>query len=96
MSPTTLLESLTQKRNSPQTAIELEDGTKVTYRALCGRLDSAVGLVQQLGLKEGDVLAIQADRGVALIATILGALQCGVTVLPLNTQYTSSEVRFYL
>jgi malonyl-CoA/methylmalonyl-CoA synthetase len=96
MSYTALLETLSHQRTNDRIAIQLEDGSALTYRALCAGVDSAVGMLNELALQRGDVLAIQANRGIPLITTILGALQSGVTVLPLNVQYTASELRFFI
>ncbi len=61
---------------------------------LLHRSRQAAGLLRAHGLQAGDVVGLQAHRGPDFLATFLGALGSGVTVLLLNGAYTPSEVGF--
>lgn len=67
-----------------------------SYAELDQRIDQAAGAVQSLGLRAGDVLALQAPRSPDWLALLLGAWSQGVAVLLLNPAYPPMELRFFL
>ena len=54
------------------------------------------GLLQSMGVKPGDRVAVQVDKSVEAIALYLATIRAGAVFLPLNTAYTRSEVGYFL
>ena len=79
-----------------RTFIERADGTKLSYADLLemsGRLASALAA---LGVKPGDRVAAQVEKTPEAIMLYLAALRAGAVYLPLNTAYTTGEIRYFL
>ncbi len=77
-------------------AIETATGETLTYAdviALSGRL---AGALTALGVKEGDRVAVQAEKSVPALILYLAALRAGAVFLPLNTAYTPAEIAYFL
>ena len=76
--------------------VETDDGRVVTY----GDLDALVGryarLLNDLGLKKGDRVAVQVEKSVENIVLYLATVRAGGVFLPLNPAYTKAEVEYFL
>ncbi|MDQ0249747.1 malonyl-CoA/methylmalonyl-CoA synthetase [Sphingomonas kyeonggiensis] len=84
-------------RRSPDAPfLHLEDGTTLSYRAAFDRTGQIANLFLARGVKPGDRIAIQAEKGVDTLLTYLASLRIGAVYLPLNTAYTAAEIRFFL
>ena len=68
----------------------------LTWAELDKRAMQAVSALEIATVQAGDVVALQMPKCIEFQAVILGCLARGVTVLPLNPQYTEDEVRFAL
>lgn len=76
--------------------IVMPDERTFTYgdlKAWSGRL--ANGLVA-LGVREGDRVAVQAAKSPEFLFFYLACLRAGAVLLPLNTDYTTREVGYFL
>jgi malonyl-CoA/methylmalonyl-CoA synthetase len=78
-------------------SVAIETSTEVvSYADLADRVHHAAGWIREVGLYEGDILALQMPRTPSLVALHLAALSQGVCTLPLNTTYPSPEITYYL
>ncbi|WP_108867381.1 hybrid non-ribosomal peptide synthetase/type I polyketide synthase [Aquimarina aquimarini] len=69
----------------------------LTYKELQKKsLQVANYLVTKENIQSGDTVAILAQRGVDMIVSILGVLQCGATYVPLHTEYPVSRLQYII
>jgi malonyl-CoA/methylmalonyl-CoA synthetase len=71
-------------------------GRHTTYGALVESVRRAAGWLHSLGLRRGDVVALQASRAPSFLEVHLAALATGMVTLPLNDRYTASELALLL
>ncbi|MEI4472807.1 AMP-binding protein [Frigidibacter sp. MR17.24] len=71
-------------------------GATLTGAALHAATMAFAGALDDLGLRPGDRMAVQADKSPAALALYLAALTTGVVFLPLNTAYTADEVAYFV
>jgi malonyl-CoA/methylmalonyl-CoA synthetase len=76
--------------------IERPDGTTLGYGDLLGLSGRMARVLRNLGVRPGDRVAAQVEKSPEAIMLYLGALRAGAAVLPLNTAYTASELRYFL
>ena len=77
-------------------AIELADGSRVTYgglRAASGRMANAIAAA---GVRPGDRVAVQVEKSLEALVLYLGCLRSGAVYLPLNTAYTPAELGYFI
>ncbi len=87
---------LGKHRASTRTFLHLADGRSFTYAefiALAGRIAS---ILDMLGVKPGDRVAVQVPKTPQALALYAACLQRGAVFLPLNTDYTPTETEFFL
>ncbi|MEA3002840.1 MAG: malonyl-CoA/methylmalonyl-CoA synthetase [Sphingomonadales bacterium] len=72
------------------------DGTRLSYAAMVARSGRLANLLQSLGVRPGDRVAIQAEKSVSALLVYLATLRAGAVHLPLNPAYTPAEVRYFL
>lgn len=72
------------------------DGTVLTYDAARRRSAQIAGAFRKAGVQPGDRVAIQTEKSQTALLTWLAALQAGAVYLPLNTGYTTGELRYFL
>src|SRR5262245_37521772 len=73
-----------------------EDGSWVTYRALCEQVESLAGGLRQAGLGPGQAVALVLPNGLEYLAAFLAVTRARLTAAPLNPAYKAEEFRFYL
>lgn len=88
-----LLEKKDQYAGKP--AIIDKDQT-YTYNDLKDWVKSYTGLLNWLGIKKGDVVAIQLPKCMEFIFLHLATLSLGAVTLPLNPAYSREEVEYFL
>lgn len=69
-------------------------GDATTYGDLHDRVGRAARWLQLRGVGPGDVVALQLPRHLRLLELHLGLMALGAATLPLNRQYTPTEVAF--
>ncbi|WP_068090309.1 malonate--CoA ligase [Novosphingobium rosa] len=74
----------------------LPDGAVLSYAAALARSGQIAGLFRAKGVQPGDRIAVQVEKSATALLTYLAALRIGAVYLPLNTGYTSGELRFFL
>jgi malonyl-CoA/methylmalonyl-CoA synthetase len=74
----------------------LPDGRVISY----GELDATSGrfanLLGELGVGQGDRVAVQCEKSIEMVALYLGTVRAGAVFLPLNPAYTPKEVGYFL
>jgi len=79
---------------SDHVAIQLPDGTPVTYGALERRIGKAVTWLSGQGVGAGSIVAMQLPKDRRFLELHLALLTMGAATLPMNTQYTPEEVHY--
>ncbi|HQS68091.1 MULTISPECIES: malonyl-CoA synthase [unclassified Novosphingobium] len=72
------------------------DGAVLTYAAAHARAAQLAHAFRAAGVKAGDRVAVQVEKSQTALLTWLAALQAGAVYLPLNTGYTTGELRYFL
>src|SRR5216684_1642692 len=88
--------NLLENGNPSQIAISVAGGgPAVTYDQLRQQVDALAAQLRQLGLGQGDRIAMALPNGLEVIASFLAASTVGAAA-PLNPTYTRDEFKFYL
>jgi malonyl-CoA/methylmalonyl-CoA synthetase len=78
-------------------AIIRPDGrTPLSYADIEEQTARMAAYLQRLGIRPGDRVAAQVEKGAATLILYLGCLRAGAVYLPLNTAYTPPEVAGFL
>jgi fatty-acyl-CoA synthase len=83
-------------RLSPEktAVVEVATGRRFTYAELDGRAKAAArGLIEGLGLKKGDRLALLAGNRVEFLDVFFACGKTGVVLVPLNTRQKAGELQ---
>ena len=90
---TTLSEALaaTAARRGAATAL-LFDGAEYSYRLIGERAGTVAGALRQRGVHPGDRVAVGLVNSPKLVVAVLGVIQAGAVLVPLNPAYTAEEV----
>ena len=72
------------------------DGTRLSYRSFSEKTQKYAAIFDGLGIKKGDRVAFQLAKSVACLNIVAAAIQMGYIFLPLNPDYTTEEVLFFL
>ena len=81
---------------SDRTFLILPGGPDLSYRAFLALTARYAHALRDAGMRPGDRLALQLEKGPAMLAVIAAAIQAGVVFLPLNSAYTPSEVAYFV
>ncbi len=73
-----------------------QEGEVFSYGQFTARAGQAAHALQQLGVRHGDRVMVQAEKSLDVIALYLGTIRCGGVFVPLNTTYTAKEVEYFL
>ncbi|MEU9479463.1 amino acid adenylation domain-containing protein [Streptomyces sp. NPDC048191] len=82
----------TVRTHADDIAVVFED-TRVSYRELAARGRAITEALRAEGIGRGDVVAVCCDRGVDLVAAMLGVLYSGAAVLTIDPQYPQARIR---
>ncbi|MBB6427137.1 malonyl-CoA synthase [Sphingopyxis sp. JAI128] len=74
----------------------LPDGRVINYGALDAMSGRFANLLGELGVGQGDRVAVQCEKSIELVALYLGTVRAGAVFLPLNPAYTPNEVAYFL
>lgn len=87
-----------RRRWSPAALALQGDGIpgRIHYGELDLRARKAAGALHQLGVRPGQVVALQAEKGLPWLEVHLGALALGAITLPLGDRHTPSEIAWTL
>src|SRR6201996_448753 len=82
--------------NPARLAIEMLDGTKISYKDLIALAGQTANVLVANGVKTGDRVAAQTEKSVAALVLYLATVRAGAVYLPLNTAYTLNELEYFL
>jgi amino acid adenylation domain-containing protein len=68
----------------------------LTYKALDEKANYVAQCLIDQGIRGGDFVAIQLDRGIDLIVAILGVLKAGAVYLPIDPTYPAARIGYML
>ncbi len=74
----------------------LGDRTTISYAQAAARSAQIAHAFRNAGVRAGDRIAVQVEKSPTALLTWLAALQAGAVYLPLNTGYTTGELRYFL
>src|ERR1700736_5516879 len=77
-------------------AIEMLDGTRISYSDLIARAGQMANVLVSRGVKPGDRVAAQTEKSVPGLVLYLATVRAGAVFLPLNTAYTLNELDYFL
>ncbi len=83
-------------RISPDRPALLFDEETISYRALERRTAAAAGRLREMGIGEGDTVAVRSGSCVAWVALAHAIPRLGAILAPLNTHWTPQELRSHL
>ena len=78
--------------NPARLAIEMLDGTRISYGDLIGEAGRIANVLVANGVKPGDRVAAQTEKSVPGLVLYLATVRAGAVYLPLNTAYTLNEL----
>ena len=84
------------KSQSDAPFLETSNGERFSYVQFAARAGQAAHALQQLGVRHGDRVMVQAEKSADVVALYLGTIRCGGVFVPLNTTYTANEVSYFL
>ena len=76
--------------------ITTREGRRYSYTDALKISAQLAGALTELGVKQGDRVAVQVDKSPEAILLYLACLRIGGVYLPLNTGYTGDEIRYFL
>ncbi|QTF92180.1 malonyl-CoA synthase [Halomonas sp. BM-2019] len=76
--------------------ITTREGRRYSYADALGESARLAGALTELGVTQGDRVAVQVDKSPEAILLYLACLRMGAVYLPLNTGYTGEEIRYFL
>ncbi|MCP4158399.1 MAG: AMP-binding protein, partial [bacterium] len=74
----------------------LQQTTQLTYRELNEKSNSQARLLQERGVKPGDIVGIMVDRSIEMIIGILSILKAGAAYLPIAPGYPGERINYML
>src|SRR3982075_141949 len=77
-------------------AIEMLDGTRISYADLIARAGQMANVLVSRGVKPGDRVAAQTEKSVPALVLYLATVRSGAVYLPLNTAYTLNELDYFI
>lgn len=79
------------RKNPSHTAILCEEGRRVSYRDLDDAASRIAWLLQQKGVRPGDLIPVLATRSPEMIASFLGILKAGACYVPIDIEAWSED-----
>ena len=82
--------------NPDRLAIEMLDGSHISYGDLIARAGQIANVLVHAGVKPGDRVAAQTEKSVTGLVLYLATVRAGAVYLPLNTAYTLNELEYFI
>ncbi len=70
--------------------------TYMTYKELNKKSNQLAQLLQEKGVKPGDIVGIIAERSIEMAIGVLGILKAGGAYLPIDTDYPKERIKYML
>lgn len=74
----------------------LADGSCITYADVDERSARYARVLVDLGVAQGDRVAVQTAKSIEMVMLYLACLRAGAIFLPLNTAYTAGELDYFM
>ncbi len=87
--------AITARNNPGKTAYVFND-EETSYTELDRAVTKFASRLQQLGYKKGDHIALAVGNSPYYVIGLYGALRLGAVAVPINPQYTASELEYIL
>jgi fatty-acyl-CoA synthase len=81
---------------APDKEAVVDRDRRITYKQLNGRVNRLAGALAELGLKNGDRLAVLSYNCSEFVEIIFATAKLGLMLVPLNWRLTASELGFQL
>ena len=81
---------------TPNDVAWLFRNTTITYHALNAKANQLARILQDKGVKPGDLVGMMVERSFEMIIGILGILKAGGAYLPIDPEYPDERIRFIL
>ena len=93
-----LFDSLLSPSDSTNNSIfvYLPDGTELSYSEVWDRVTHYSHCLSDLGISSDDRVLVQVEKSIESIILYLACLRCGAIYIPLNPNYTDSEITYFL
>jgi amino acid adenylation domain-containing protein/non-ribosomal peptide synthase protein (TIGR01720 family) len=85
-----------QAKKTPDRVAVVCGGEEITYRELHERANRLAHRLQKLGVGPDVAVGICVDRGMAMIAGVLGIIKAGGAYVPLDPEYPEERLNFML
>lgn len=85
-----------QVGETPNAACILQDGKQLTYEELHLHSNKIGNLLRDYGIQPNQMVAVMANRGVQLMAAILGILKAGGAYVPIDPEYPEKRIKYML
>lgn len=80
----------------PENIALISEDRRLTYRELNQKANRLAGLLRSQGVKPDTIVAIVAERSMAMVLAVLGILKAGGAYLPIDPEYPEERIRFML
>jgi acyl-CoA synthetase (AMP-forming)/AMP-acid ligase II len=80
-------------RQLPDADAVVADDGRVTWPQLNAHVDAIAGMLHAAGLRPGDRVGVLLPNGLRWITATIGAQRAGLTAVPINTWYRSTELK---
>ncbi len=67
---------------------------RITYRELSSRVNRVSNMLLELGLKEGDRVAILCSNRIEFLETAMGCARVGIAWVPINCRFVETEIEY--
>jgi len=71
-------------------------GAVASFGGFFANAEKMAAVLGEMGVKPGDRVAVQAPKTAAMLELYIGTVMAGAVFLPLNTGYTTRELRYFL
>ncbi len=92
--PTSWFEEAARRSDRP--FLRTQEGGNFSYAALCEQSGRMASALMQLGVQNGDRVAVQVDKSAEAVFLYLACLRMGAVFVPINVANTPNEVEYYL
>ncbi|MEH2375577.1 non-ribosomal peptide synthetase [Nostoc sp.] len=85
-----------QVKRTPNKIAAVDDKTELTYQQLNEQANQLARLIQNLGVKSGELIGILKQRDISFLVGILAILKGGGVYVPIDITYPPERVRYML
>ncbi|MDV2685199.1 amino acid adenylation domain-containing protein [Alkalihalophilus lindianensis] len=83
-----------QVEKKPENTSLIFNETKITYNELNQKANQVASYLDQLGLKEEEVIGVEMERSIEMVIVILGILKAGAAYLPIDPLHPDSRKEY--